>query len=508
MKKKGCRGWYVAPVLLIAVVLLGDLGPDVGQVARAQQSCWSQPIQLSVPLSHWDWFPDIAVDMQGNAHVVWQAGRCSTFFEKPCLIYWRRWNGAWQPAYDLFIDEGAGQSAIRAALAASEDGRIHLVHLRNIQSIVYRQARVDEAGSIQAWSEPRRLSGFGQAYFPDIAVGPAGILHAVWTESVGGDPSPECQRGGCSDVFYRRSLDGGKHWSPLLNLSQSPAGTMKVHVRADHLGRVHVFWEEGGDRWVSDTPLGVAYAVSYDGGKSWSVPRLFTHPDGVPRQIALGVGKDGQIVIVWRLVPGESLFYQLSSDGREWSEPQPIPGILSVEAAAVYDVYDMATDSQSVVHLVAAGRRDAGSPQAIFHLQWDGQAWSEPDQVSPYDGYPEFPRIAVGLGNQLHVVWYTKRWPGYEEEQEVLRAWYSTCTVSAPAYTPIPLPTTTPVLPPSTPTPFPSPTPYPTLPPEAARPFAPASLYTEYDEVVQVLLSLSPIIFITIVFLVVRRVRH
>ena len=416
-----------------------------------------------------------------------------------------RWQeNQWWPAYDLFIDQGAGQSAIRSAVVASVDGRLHLVYLRDFQSIVYRQARIDETTSARAWSEPYRLSGFGHAYFPDIAIDSKGYLHAVWTESAGNEPGDTCPSGDCSDVFYRRSTDGGKHWSPPVNLSQSPVGTMKVHVLADQWDRLHVFWEEGGDRWVSDTLIGVAYTLSTDGGKSWASPTVFTYAGGIPRQITVGVDGEGQILAIWRPVPGNAILYQISTDGLSWSPPQPIPDLFPIEGSAIFDVYDAATDSQGTVHFVAAGRRSLTGPQAIFHLEWDGQSWSAPEQVSPYGGYPEFPRIAISGGNKLHVVWYTKELSGYEEGQE-MQAWYSECQTSAPAQTPVPLPTPTPTatpLPPPTPTP--TPTPLPTIVPGTSGLPDADALYTEEDEVVWLLLAIAPVLVILVIILAVR----
>ena len=378
---------------------LAIIGISAAMVARlqAQESLWSQPMELTLPFPGWDWFPDITVDGSGDAHIVWSGGWCSKAYEKSCLMYRRQQGGIWQPAYDVFLDQGAGQSAIRSALVADPAGRVHLVYLKDFLYIVYQHVWIAHADSARAWSEPRRMSGFGHAYFPDITVGPNGVLHAVWTESTPSQPSKNCPPGVCSDIFYRQSTDGGIRWSPPVNLSRSEVGTMKVHVLADAQGRVHVFWEEGGDRWVTDRPVGVAYALSTDGGQTWSTPQVFTYTEGFPRQIMLGVDGQGQIVAIWRLVPGDDIYYQVSSDGRQWSAPQRIPGIWPVESTAVFDDYDVAADSQGHLHFVVSGRDSPTGRQAIFRLEWDGTGWLLPERVSPYEGYPEFPRAVSSL---------------------------------------------------------------------------------------------------------------
>lgn len=495
------RWWICLLVLLsISAGMAGSL--------EAQQPDWIPPMELVAPFPGGDWLPDITADPQGDVHVIWSGGQCSANYEKPCLMYQRQQGGIWQPGYDVFLDQGAGQSAIRAAIAADQTGRLHLVYLKDFLYIVYQQAWVANAHSARAWSEPRRMSGFGHAYFPDIAVGPDGVLHAVWTESTPGEPSKDCPPGLCSDIFYRQSRDGGIRWSPPVNLSRSEVGTMKAHVRVDPLNRVHVFWEEGGDRWVpNDRLVGVAYTLSTDGGVTWSEPVVFTHTEGIPRQIMVGVDGQRQIVAIWRLVPGDGIYYQVSRDGRDWSVPRRIPGIWPVGSIAIYDDYDVAADSLGHLHFVVSGRDSPTGQQATFHLEWDGGAWSPPDQVSPSEGYPEFPRIAVGLGNRLHVVWYSKQLPGYEEGQ-VTHVWYSTRAIPAPVWTPAPLPTPTETPPPPTRTPFPTPTPFPTVPPDAVRPFNPQTLYTEGDEMTSLMLSLLPVALLIGLVVAISRVRR
>ncbi|MCX7855805.1 MAG: hypothetical protein N2556_07525, partial [Anaerolineae bacterium] len=159
------------------------------------------------------------------------------------------------------------------------------------------------------------------------------------------------------------------------------------------------------------------------------------------------------------------------------------------------------------LHFVVSGWNSPTGRQAIFRLEWDGTGWLGPEQVSPTEGYPEFPRIAVGLGNTLHVAWFSKQWSGYEEGQE-MRLWYSARKIPVPAWTPAPLPTPTETLPPPTRTPFPTPTPFPTVPPDVVRSFNPQTLYTEGDEMTSLLLSLLPVVVLIGLVVVISRARR
>ncbi len=77
------------------VWILGILGISAAMIGRleAQRAGWSQPMELVAPFPGGDWLPDITVDLQGDAHVVWSGGQCSTNYEKPCLMYQRQRGG-------------------------------------------------------------------------------------------------------------------------------------------------------------------------------------------------------------------------------------------------------------------------------------------------------------------------------------------------------------------------------------------------------------------------------
>jgi hypothetical protein len=82
-------------------------------------------------------------------------------------------------------------------------------------------------------------------FSPDIAVSPDNTLHVVWAQD--------------NKIFHSYSKDGGKNWSTPYPLSLG-TGQLKSDVpdvEIDHLGNVHVVWEER----ISLSPL--KYEIHY-----------------------------------------------------------------------------------------------------------------------------------------------------------------------------------------------------------------------------------------------------
>ena len=163
-------------------------------------------------------------------------------------------------------------------------------------------------------------------------------------------------------------------------------------------------------------------------------------------------------------------------------------------------MYDMAADSAGHIHLVAVGGEILDAPLAVYHLEWDGISWSKAETIYAGGGFPEYPKIAISRGNQLHVAWFVREALWEDRTREI---WYSSSQSAAPSQTPVPSPTPT-----STPTPAPLPsptptiTPYPTLGPSSTD--LPEGLYTDSDEALRLIIALSPVMLVILLIVVVR----
>ena len=227
------------------------------------------------------------------------------------------------------------------------------------------------------------------------------------------------------------------------------------------------------------------------------MPLTISYPITRTAQLVAGADGRGNVVLVWRVVSRDEVFYQSSSDaGRTWSRPGAIPGIYARTWDTPFDMYSIATDSAGYMHLMLAGRTstEEGALIGVYHLAWDGNRWSPPRGVYTGLGYPEYPELVVSEGNHLHAVWTVR--DSIWETQGNYEVWYSDCFSAASRATPLPsiapLPTATAT---PEPTAIPLPSARPTLMPPSQQP---TSKYSESSQVLRVALALSPMLLVLI----------
>lgn len=499
--KQGVR-WVLIGSALLGELLLSVLLGVSGQVS-AQGSGWSEPVMLSTNTVS-SWWPDVAVDGYGHAYVVWNSGRLVDDEQNDLLMY-SAWDGQkWSEARDIVLTARGGYT-IRPAIAVGKDNMLHLTY-RGYTVVYYAQSPANSAENAASWTIHHRLSGSSAAYYSDIAVDSKGHIHVVWSEQVMLEDNTVCPN--CSDIFYRHSTDGGKTWSAPKNLFESDFGSVKPQIEIDRHDGIHVVWEEGEDWYIHEGyPVASAYLHSLDGGSTWSEPTFFSSVWGPPQQITLGLGRENELVVVWRVPGNNTLFYQRSVDnGASWSPPLPIPGVVAKELiGGSLDSYDAATDSGGNVHLVIIGRLSPSEENlSVLHLVWNGATWSSPARVFTSPDPPEWPRIAIGGGNRIYATWFTRdREHIYDTDHGQYQIWCASSQSASPAQTPVPLPTSTP-MPMATPwaTATPTATPYPTLAPGGTA--LPGGLYTESDDLFRLLVGLAPMLILVVAILVIR----
>lgn len=484
-------------------------------IASAQTGAWSEPVSIS-NTSNTSWFPDLTVDSQGDVHVIW----CETTdfggrrgpLEQVSYSEWH--GGSWADPNDIVPPS---RDIIRNAIALDRRDVIHMLFggssYDSVLTLYYQSAHSDEAWSAAAWSRPHRVSPSG-SYMGDIAVDSQGVIHAVFDNVVRmeGAAYRETENLSAADIFYRRSVDDGRTWTPRVNLFPSAsAGSSRPQMEIDSSDTIHVTWDEGWDRLTGwGAPVYSAYTFSSDGGSTWAPAITVTYPVSGVAQLAVGSDGDGGVMLVWRTVSRDEIFYQWSGEGgRSWEAPSRVPGVLARPWANPFDMYDMATDSAGHIHLVVVGRQflDRQAPLGVYHLEWDGEAWSPVERIYGGAGFPEYPKIAVSQGNQLHVVWFVREMLGYSADQDSgpHQVWYSSSQSTAPHQVVTPLPTATPMPPTPTPRPAPTATVYPTV--SFDHTGLPDGLYTESDEVFQLTIALSPVALLVLTVIAVRRGR-
>jgi hypothetical protein len=402
--------------------------------AIAQAGGWTAPHKIESATTS-NWFPSLAVDPWGDVHVIWSSGKGEGATAKDLLMYSYRHNGAWLPSNDIVQPSVAGYAA-RNSIAVDRMGRLHVL-VRGRSDIFYTSASSQAAWSAQDWSELHKINGLGMAYYPAIAVGPNGFLHAVWQELAPRINDQSCQF--CSDVWYRRSEDGGAHWTAPVNLSQGNTGSSKPQIVIDARERIFVTWDEGRDPIATGgSAASIAYTLSSDQGRRWQPATRITLPDDAPEQATLGVDGKDNLVLVFRSTATSALLFRWSDDGgSSWTDPAPIPGLIARNLDDTpWDKYAMATDSAGDLHLLAVARRaPSEAVPGLYHVVWRvaEQRWLPPEPLSASELYPEWPQLVIAEGKWLHAAWFTRSANDlHTAEKSAYQVWYSSRSVDAP----------------------------------------------------------------------------
>ncbi len=483
-----------------------------------QTQTWSQPIQLSET----GWFPDIATDRTGQIHVVWSH---SAYLESPdgirngydVVFYSHRTNGkTWSPAFDIVAlpQQNLGSVYVtRPAIFIDRYGTFHM-SFRDTD-VHYSRSPVVLASSATNWIPPYKITADEEGYFSHLAMDSKDKLHLVFTENA---PDEDCVI--CYHVFYRVSNNYGFDWSIRTDVSRLPTGAAKPKILIDELDNLHVVWESGRGGTLGGVllPTKIMYATSNDGGKTFAVPKELRVPgNGSALNITIGQDGDHNLIITWLNLENDRVYYQKSRDhGKTWSLPVPIPNVLG--SWSLYptrlDDYTMATDSAGNVHFVMVGRKtEDANALSLLHLVWDGFRWSPAETITTLQGdVPEWPRLAIGNGNKLHLVWFVREeahiWSADPEHYQI---WYAQRTTDAPEIESEVWPTKSPVITiESTEVPRPTTTPRPVVPSTTEVPISPgaaASLLTENDEIQAIGMGLLPVALLLVSLIVYMRRR-
>jgi hypothetical protein len=148
----------------------------------------------------------------------------------------------------------------------------------------------------------------------DLAAGPNGVVHVVWTEYDG-------------PLWHSRSLDGGRSFSAPRRIGRGadPRPARAPSLALDAAGTLHVAWTSG-----EDDGADIQVARSTDGGQTFSAPLVVAPSDRYADAPRLAAGPDGLLHLVYAYsesgpFAGFTIRYTRSRDGgRSFETPRDI----------------------------------------------------------------------------------------------------------------------------------------------------------------------------------------
>lgn len=403
----------VGTALILLPVVAGGLPPR-----GLSEEPWSAPTALIKGEQRLA-SPIVLSDSAGGVHVFFTLQVAEKNAQNNAIMYMHQLgDAAWSHPVAVMTPEPE-RPLVSPSMALDGHGWLHVVYQGpRVGQIEYRRVHLSRLTDPQGWSRPARLSeggGFGSA----VTATPDGKVHVLYASRK-------------HHVFYQRSDDGGRTWSHPIQVSAGDPkqqGCDVPRLAVDGRGRIHAVWSQAylPAGWP---PVGVFYSRSLDGGATWSRP-LKVAGDNY-WQCSIATRGDDEVHVAWNAVVAiGDRRHQWSRDGGEtWSAPELISRRIS---GGITGAPALALDSGGTLHLVTSVNGPKRIEQ-IFHLTWDGSAWSEPQLISAgteAENSVEFPCLAIGGGNRLYVVY----------EGDYRRLWFTEGRSASPPLAPRPVPT-------------------------------------------------------------------
>jgi hypothetical protein len=254
--------------------------------------------------------------------------------------------------------------------------------------------------------EDRRLDadppGSALSIFPEVA-GSGDRVYVTWYD----------RRHGAMDVFFRRSLDGGRTWGPTdLRLDTDPPGSAESSVPriACSGDDAHVVWA---DRRAG--PSQIRYQRSSDAGATWLAEdlRLDTGPVQGSSSPARITASGERVYVVWadaRHGETDVLFQRSLDGGRTW-----LPGPVRLDTDPAGEAPSEGPVPFAEGDLVCVAWIDGRDGEADVRVNRSldaGTTWLESDlrlDTDPPGASASTAAAIAGAGMRVAVVWRDER---------------------------------------------------------------------------------------------------
>ncbi|MBS7623782.1 hypothetical protein KEJ39_08980 [Candidatus Bathyarchaeota archaeon] len=257
----------------------------------------------------------------------------------------------------------------------------------------------------ETWSDSVRITGVeADPRDPDVAAY-GDYVYIVWE-----DRRDFATTG--SDIYMRRSGDGGVTWEPEQRLVTNKANQWDPRVAA-YGEYLHLTWLD--ERNMAEANYDIYYRRSATSGRTWDdEQRLTSNPYIQWRQSIAACGDYVYVVYEdyrdWHYPPGSSrgvlAYYARSVDtGASWSTENKLP------TNGSWQLYpDVAATGNDVYIAYTDGRDFSKSKLDIWliHSRDNGESWSEETRVTDDPAIQEYPRIATS-SRGVEVVWQDHR---------------------------------------------------------------------------------------------------
>ncbi len=368
-------------------------------------------------------YPSVAVDSSGNLHVVWQDWTDGEWGSDIEIFYVNYTASGWSNATAISDLYGWNNGdSYDPSVAVDGDGNVHVVWYDDTngewgtdQEIMY----ANYTGS--GWSNATAISDLygwnnGDSYDPSVAVDGNGNVHVVWHDATNGEWGTDLE------IMYTNYTASG--WSNATAISDlygwNNGESYWPSVTVDGSGNVHVVWNDytagGWGGGGSDPEIFYTNYTASGWSNATAISDLYGWNNGESYRPSVAADGSGNVHVVWEDDTDgawgtdiEIFYTKYTASG--WSNPIAISDLYGWNNGESYRP-SVAADGSGNVYVVWQDLTSGawGTDDEIMYANYTAAGWSDATVISDLYGWNnDFsggPSIAVdGTGN-LHVVWH------------------------------------------------------------------------------------------------------
>jgi len=252
--------------------------------------------------------------------------------------------------------------------------------------------------SAQTWSETKRLTWSVEASsYPSIAIDSSNNIHVIWQDNTPGN----------SEIYYKKSSNGGVSWSGAKRLTWTSGSSGTPAISTDSSDNIHVVWYDN-----SPGESEIYYKKSTDGGASWTGAKRLTWNLAGSFFPSIVADSNDNIHLAWHsFAKGQgAIYYSASVDcGVSWSGAKRLTWNSGSSVTP-----QMTADSGNNIQVVWFDY-SPGEPEIYYKRSTNrGVSWAGTKRLTWNSGYSIDPRMTVDSSNNIHVTW-SDRTPGNPE---------------------------------------------------------------------------------------------